>query len=248
MIAVEQESLCRNGSRKLADRFGARCRNAYRELGVRYLMRRRKSIGEALDLKRNKMTELRSKPSGESGRARDAHLLAKNRANTEFEAVPGAADAQARSCLHQAREQRVASEAGVDGQRIGVQIEHAPYAGHHLQQSRRSGKVYPQHQGVRGLRAHLEPAWLTIQHKSSAVEIAAHVFHTRDRAFGEKVEQRVIVVRRPKAELQSTGTGIRSAFIPTPQFTRASALGGSKGCIEAPNTAIARRDGDGSQR
>ena len=151
VTAVEHQRFRSHGSRKLADRFGARCRNADGEIRVRRVLRRRgKSVGQSVNLKRNRMSEPGSQPRGESGSAGDAHLLAENRADSEFETIPGARDAQAGPRLDQAGQQRIAFEAGIDRQRIGIQIEHAPDASHHVQQPRGPDEIHAKRQRVPG--------------------------------------------------------------------------------------------------
>ena len=69
-------------------------RNADGEIGVSQFIGRRKSAGQSFDLKRNRMPKFGGESRGERGCAGDAHLLTKNRAYTQFEAIPGARDSQ----------------------------------------------------------------------------------------------------------------------------------------------------------
>ncbi len=147
------------------------------------------------------MPELRGQPRGERGSAGDAHLLAENGADSQLEAVPGARDAQARPRFHQPCEQGVALETGVDGQRIGVQIEHAAHSSHNVQQPRRTDKLDPQRQSMRTMRLYLQPSGPAVQHKGSAVGVAVNVFDACDCPLREKPEQRLVVVGWAKAQL-----------------------------------------------
>ena len=87
----------------------------------------------------------------------------------------------------------------MDGQRIGIQVEHAPDPRHHVQKPGGSHQVDTQRQRVRGVRLHFEPANLAVQKKGSAIDAAMNIFHALNGPLGEKVQQCVVVVGRSKA-------------------------------------------------
>ena len=84
-------------------------------------------------------------------RACAAHrdLLADDGAHRRLEAVDRAGRAQPGSLEHQRRERRVARERGVDGDRVGVEVEQPAHPGDHGDEI--AGVVQP-HRALQGVR------------------------------------------------------------------------------------------------
>ncbi len=90
----------------------------------------------------------------------------------------------------------------MDREGIGIQIEHAAHARDHVQKPRWPHGVHAKRQRVSGAWVYFQPAGLAVEQERSAVNIAMNGFNARDRALGKEAEQRVIVIRRAKAQLQ----------------------------------------------
>ena len=115
---------------------------------------------EAVDLEWQRMSEPGGEPRGERGSAGHAHLLAENRADAQFEAVPGAGNAQTgRACIKRASSGsrlRLELMASGSASRSNMRRTRATTCS----KPRRPDEIDAQRQSVRGMRLHLQPAGL----------------------------------------------------------------------------------------
>ena len=125
----EERRFADDGLREPADRLAARDGHPDRRdvdgARRREVRRRGKDPADGAVGRRQRMAERAHQPAGEPRRRRDGDLLAEDRADRQFERIPGARHAQARG---PAGEHGIAVEMSRDQSGIGVEIEQRPRA------------------------------------------------------------------------------------------------------------------------
>ena len=141
--------------------------------------------------------------AGQADRAGHGDLLPEHRAHRQFEAVPGAGDAQSRPSGDQRREGGVLDQLQRDGVGVGGQVEHPAQAGDDLRQGGEFWKPHGRVQGVAAGRADGDGALLAVQADGAAIGVALDGFDPGDGAGAEKTEHGGPVVGGTVAQQQA---------------------------------------------
>ena len=142
--------------------------------------------------------------SSQSGCSANRDLLSENGADSEFESIPAAGNAQARASCHAIGKHGIFAEVSRDLVRVGRQIEQAPHLLHNEKQPARLGKMNAQRDSIgRLVKRGFDPADVLLQGNDTAIAALFHYFHAGSRARGQEVKQAVPTERRPKTQLEA---------------------------------------------
>lgn len=147
---------------------------------------------------------------------------------------------------------------GVDGGRVGIQVQQGAHTGDHLgqggQQAVAGGERHAEAGLIFGVEPGIDPARVLHaahgQPHRAAQALRVHAFHAVDLARGQKAQQRRRVVRRAQPQVHGAGRArVRAAL--AAQLRGVEPVVRAEGSIEAPHAGEAagqRHLGDGQAR
>ena len=209
----------------------------------------REQVGETACRVVDLLAERRREPTGVGTGGRGADLLAKDGPQGELVFVHGPGHPSARRLGDQRSEHLVLAELGVDGNRVGVEIEQPAAAGDGHRQVPQVGQGEPAQHVLRcGGEGHDSAAvW---EPQGAPVGTVPPFLHPRHRCCGQVPEQVVGPQRCAERQPQGdrAGGGREAAPRPRPQFARGGGEDLAHRVVELPDAAEPRGEGHIGER